>query len=248
MKKLIKKLFSKNLLIFLIDIKEFLWHQKSYSQCGEDLLVNYILRNVMKKTGNITYLDVGANHPIRISNTYFFYKKNISKGGGILIEPNPSLYKRLQKYRSKDIILNIGISPNNRREELEFFLFEHDVLNTMSKTERDEYLKIGHKMVGSIMVQTVGIGEIFDKYIGKDGVDLLNLDVEGFDLEILNSMNFTENRPKVIVVETILHRSHLEQVKNEKIINFLLSKNYFIYADTYINTIFVDKSYWITSK
>ncbi len=165
--------------------------------------------------------------------------------GGILIEPNPNLCRRLQKYRPKDTVLNIGISPNDTKSKMEFFICEHDVLSTFSENEKNEYEKMGHKIIGSIDVETIGVNEILiQNGFDKKGLDLMNLDVEGFDLEILSSMNFELCRPKVVIVETIYHRPHLEQSKNHEIIDFLLEKNYFIYADTYINTIFIDRNYW----
>lgn len=249
MKNTIRKILPKNLKEKLSDIRSFFNYEKSYSQCGEDLIVKFILRNVMGEKRNISYIDIGANHPMRLSNTYLFYKTNQPNGGGILIEPNPNLSDRLRKYRSKDKVLNIGISPNDKKEKMEFFMCEHDVLSTFSENEKNEYQKMGHKIIGSLQIDTIGINEVIQQNsIEKSGLDLMNLDVEGFDFEILNSMNFEAVRPKVIIVETIFHRSHLEQSKNQKIIDFLISKNYFIYADTYINTIFIDRNYWDTMK
>ena len=43
---------------------------KSYSQEGEDI----ILRNLFGNRKDGFYVDVGAHHPMRFSNTYFFYK------------------------------------------------------------------------------------------------------------------------------------------------------------------------------
>jgi hypothetical protein len=44
---------------------------KSYSQEGEDMILQRIFEN--QPCG--FYVDVGAHHPKRFSNTYFFYKK-----------------------------------------------------------------------------------------------------------------------------------------------------------------------------
>jgi FkbM family methyltransferase len=221
-------------------------NKKSYSQCGEDLIVKYIFRNVIKEVKDITYIDIGANHPVRLSNTYLFYKTNKNEGGGILIEPNPNLVNRLKKYRPRDKVLNVGISPTNESNVMKFYICEHDVLSTFSEEEKNEYEKMGHKIIGTADIQTVNINKIIKDY-GYDlnGLDLLNLDVEGFDLQILKVLDFNLVRPKVIVAETIFHRSHLEQSKNHELIDFLIQNDYFIYADTYINTIFVDKNYWI---
>jgi FkbM family methyltransferase len=227
------------------DLKYFFSFNKSYSQCGEDLIINYIFQHVMSKKNIISYLDIGANHPIALSNTYYFYKKNKNQGRGLLIEPNPNLVKRLKQYRPNDTVLNVGISPNEHSCKMKFYLCEHHVLSTFSEDEKKQYEKMGHKFIGAQDIQTLNINNILNEYgYVKNGLDLLSLDVEGFDFEILKVFDFSLVRPKIIVAETVLHRSHLEQSKNSELIDFLISKNYFQYADTYINTVFVDRAYW----
>lgn len=52
------------------------WNKNiSFSQCGEDLLVSYILKNIMQ-INKISYLDIGCNHPYRLNNTAY-YGKNL---------------------------------------------------------------------------------------------------------------------------------------------------------------------------
>ena len=241
--KNITKILPKTLKETLGDLKFFFSFNKSYSQCGEDLIINFIFQHVMSEKKDITYLDIGANHPITLSTTYYFYNKK--SGGGLLIEPNPNLVKRLKKYRPNDTVLNVGISPNEHSCKMKFYLCEHHVLSTFSEDEKKQYEKMGHKIIGTQDIQTLNINNILNEYgYVKNGLDLLSLDVEGFDLKILKVFDFSLVRPKIIVAETILHRPHLEQSKNSELIDFLISKNYFIYADTYINTIFVDTDYW----
>ena len=67
-----------------------------YSQNGEDLILNRFLEN--KKNG--FYIDIGAHHPIRFSNTYLFYKKGWR---GINIDAMPGSMDLFNKIRSRDI-------------------------------------------------------------------------------------------------------------------------------------------------
>jgi hypothetical protein len=55
---------------------------KSYSQEGEDM----ILRRIFEGQEKGFYVDVGAHHPRRFSNTYYFYKLGWA---GVNLEPNP---------------------------------------------------------------------------------------------------------------------------------------------------------------
>ena len=76
----------------------------------------------------------------------------------------------------------------------------------------------------------------------------MSLDVEGLDEMILKSINYEKSCPSVICVETISFSENGDGVKNKPIIEFLESKGYLLFADTYINTIFVKKDKWIRSQ
>ena len=45
----------------------------TWSQCGEDLLISNALA-ALGKSDRCSYLDIGANHPFSLSNTYKFYR------------------------------------------------------------------------------------------------------------------------------------------------------------------------------
>lgn len=95
----------------------------SHSQAREDLIIDKLL----KKTNGF-YIDIGANHPTKINNTYRFYKKGWR---GINIEPDVNNYKLFSSIRGEDVNLNCGLSDRN--EILVFYIFERDVLSTFSK-------------------------------------------------------------------------------------------------------------------
>lgn len=61
---------------------------------------------------------------------------------------------------------------------------------------------------------------------------------------ILEQIDYENNYPKVNCVETVEFTNDGTGAKNTKLISFLESKGYFIYADTYINTIFVKRKFW----
>jgi len=82
-----------------------IFYQKSYSQCGEDLIVNYIFNTM--KIAHPTYLDIGAHHPCFLSNTYLFFRQG---SRGVSIEPVPFLFSKIKRARGRDVNLNIGLS------------------------------------------------------------------------------------------------------------------------------------------
>ena len=93
----------------------------SYSQEGEDMVLSRIFSDKSKGF----YVDVGAHHPMRFSNTYSFYKRGWQ---GINIEPNPDSISMFKRYRPRDINLNCGIAWN--KGNLEYYMFDEPALNT----------------------------------------------------------------------------------------------------------------------
>lgn len=91
------------------------------------------------------------------------------------------------------------------------------------------------------------IEEIIIKYSQGRFPEFLSLDVEGLDEEILRSIDYSKTKPLVICVETITFGPKKSQVKLHSIEDFLTTQGYFKYADTYINSIFVDKDTWYNS-
>ena len=212
--------------------------KSSYSQCGEDLIVNFIFSSLQIKKP--TYLDIGAHHPAYLSNTAYFYSKGCS---GINIEPDSTLFIAFKKNRRKDINLNIGIGI--QQGTLDFYLMSSPTMNTFSKEEA-EALVLEHgmsiKQVLSVPVDT--LPNIIDEYCAGKFPDFLSLDVEGIDLKILTTIDYQRTCPKVVCVETISFSNEGRGKKDLNIINFLQEKDYILYADTYINSIFVRRSLW----
>jgi len=216
--------------------KAYLNQKISYSQCGEDLIVDFLLTWVLK-IKNPTYLDVGAHDPFNFNNTYLFYKRGAR---GVSIEPDPELFSRIAKYRPYDVNINRGVGISNVNDSKDFYIMSSRTLNTFSKTEAERMSRLENIKIDAVQkIELVHINEIVDQYFGQKNLDFLSIDVEGWDLQILKSMNFNKCRPNVICVETIIFDGGRKIEKNQSAIDFLLSKAYIIYADTSINTIFV---------
>jgi FkbM family methyltransferase len=222
------------------DLDESTYFKKSFSQTGEDLIINFIFQT--KGLSSFSYLDIGANHPYYMSNTHSFYQNG---NRGINIEPNPTLFKLLEKYRPNDINLNIGISDSTT--ELTYYFFDIPALNTFSKEEKDKYIGFGHKLIAESIVKVDTIESIINKHFNAIFPNVLFVDVEGLDFDIIKSIDFTKRSlPNVICVETLSYSNDNTGAKNLQMIEYIKSKGYFLYADTYINTIFVNEEFWKT--
>ena len=212
-------------------------YKKSYSQSGEDLIVKFIFDRL--KIQNPSYIDIGAHHPYTISNTALFY---LNGSKGINIEPDKTLFDEFLKERKKDINLNIGVS--NESIILEYFVMNEKALNTFSKEDALNSEKEGKKIIETKMIQTDKLTSIIACYANNKFPDFLSLDVEGFDEDVLKSIDFKTNFPLVICVETISFSENGLGEKNKSIIQLLQNNNYLLYADTNINSIFIRKEVW----
>lgn len=211
----------------------------SYAQCGEDLIIDFIFTDL--SIDKPSYIDIGAHHPRYINNTFLFYQKGAR---GINIEPDPILFSEFTSMRKEDINLNIGIGEKN--VEADFFIMSDPSLNTFIKTEAEERVKenknLSIKDVKKIAVKPVA--EIIRQHCDGNYPDLLSIDVEGLDEEIIRSIDFSGHAPKVMCVETLTFSTSGNGIKKLELIEFVKSKGYMAYADTFINTIFVKENLW----
>jgi FkbM family methyltransferase len=168
---------------------------------------------------------------------FLFYKE---KCYGVCVEHEPSLYDYFTKKRSRDVTLNAGVGLTDGAKS-KFYVMETKTLNTFSKEEAERYQTHENQKIESIIeIPLLSVNTIIDQYF-KECPDLISIDVEGLDYDILTSMNFEKYRPMVICVETLTYSENNTQRKLTEILEYLAKKEYCVYADTYINTIFVDQ-------
>jgi FkbM family methyltransferase len=213
----------------------------SYSQAGEDAVMAFLFNSLNLST--ISYLEIGSNHPKYCNNTYLFY---VSGGAGVCIEPDPFFFDMIKAARPRDKVLNIGVGLGDRNAEL--FIFNDRGLNTFSAAEADYRSRIGNvKVKERKVVELKTINEIIADNFTKTP-DLVCIDIEGMDLPVIKSLDFVTHRPKVICIETVRYSNDNRKEKITEIFQFLESQSYIVYADTYINTIFVDDQVYLPAR
>jgi FkbM family methyltransferase len=178
-------------------LPQYLHSSKSYSQDGEDMVLRTFYGEKRKYKG--FYVDIGAHHPFRFSNTACFYQNGWR---GINIEPIPDLIKKFKRYRKGDINLNVGIA--NQTSELIFYVFNDQALSSFDKElslSRHED-STPYKIVKELKIQTYPLSAIFDKYLPENQkIDFLSIDAEGVDFDVLKSNNWEKYVPDFILVE-----------------------------------------------
>lgn len=231
----LKKFIFPKIRQFLRNHSENVRH--SYSQSGEDLILQQLF-TILDIT-KITYLDVGAHHPTYLSNTFLFY---INGGSGVCVEPDPSLFKLFGEKRPRDTHLNCGAGTTSG--EADFFLISTSTLNTFSKEDAERHQSSNKFWItNTIKIRIETINNILEKNFEKVP-HLVSLDVEGMDYLILKNFDFNKYRPKVFCLETLSFSEDKSERKLTEIIELMHANGYITYADTYINTIFVDSAAW----
>lgn len=229
-----------------LDLSIFDDSQKSFfdknttSQSGEDSIMAYVLMMLGFLPENVTYLDLGANHARELSNTYYFYKQGAS---GVLVEANPDLIPELKLMRSRDVILNSYVSDHDD-ETVDFYILNGDGLCTADLSAVNNALSINKnlRVTKTEQVRTITIQSILNNYM-KTPPTILNIDIEGEEMNVLAKYDFDNYRPIIICVEMIPYETNLViDKKNGAITEFLNSKNYMEYAFTGVNSIFVDRA------
>ncbi|MFN8346809.1 MAG: FkbM family methyltransferase [Spirosomataceae bacterium] len=212
----------------------------NFSATGEDTIIAYLFQSV--GIARPSYLDIGAGSPIFGNNTYLFYKQG-SKG--VCVEANPILCKDLKKVRRRDVCLNYAVSTQDQ-PAVNFYVFNEKGISTLSKEEADLRERSGHfKVEKTIQIPSRTINHIIAAHF-SDFPDYLSLDIEGMDLEVLKSLDFTRFPIPAICVETVNYAENHRRTKNGAIVQYLEENGYFLYADTFINSILVNKAWYFS--
>jgi|TARA_B110000914_G_scaffold19322_1_gene14627 FkbM family methyltransferase len=187
--------------------------KKQYSKNKED---QYLKKVFGKKTNGI-YLDVGAFHPYRFSNTYLLYRKGWS---GINVDINKESIDLFNIARPQDVNLNIAIGDKNQKQ-IFYYKKKRHPMNTLNK----EFAKRFFNNKGDIKKSKI-MTRTFDYLVGKvKKIDLLDIDVEGNEYSVVKKINFNKIKFNVILIELTKFNKQTK-ASTQKIHRLLLSKNY----------------------
>jgi FkbM family methyltransferase len=171
------------------------WGFMSYSQEGEDMVLWFLCR--YQREG--FYVDVGAHHPVRLSNTCHFHCLGWR---GINIDADPNAIEAFRRARPNDVNINVGVA--GEPGELKFFRYHEPSFNTFEEELVKERAKTGFggDIAEVSRVKVLPLSQILHEHLEpRQQIDLMTVDVEGMDLEVLRSNDWEDFRPKFILVE-----------------------------------------------
>lgn len=212
MKRLVKEMLLK-MGVDLTDWRSWLYEKraasralKTYSQYGEDAcLRGFMDVRCRDRAYRGFWVDVGAHHPTRFSNTRMFSEMGWT---GINVDAMSDAMDLFRKRRPRDVNVNVGIGDASG--ELTYYLFPDHAYNTFVKARVDELAREwGRELVEGLDYQTrkvpvITLKELLDRYLPKgQKIDFLTIDAEGMDLAILKSNDWSRYRPDFVLAEVL---------------------------------------------
>jgi FkbM family methyltransferase len=204
----------------------------SYSQEGEDMVLRRIFED--KPTG--FFIDVGAHHPKRFSNTYYFYRRGWR---GINIDATPGTKRLFDKVRPRDINLETAVAE--RRRDLVFYEFTEHALNSAFPTSPVDRGLGATAFAREHLLRAEPLRDLLRRHLPPGtAVDFLSVDVEGMDLEVLRSNDWSAVRPALVLVECW-------GVQDERVVEtpeyaFMVAQGYTFCAKTFSTVFFRERN------
>lgn len=204
------------------------WSTRSWSQEGEDMVLRRIFES--RRTG--FYVDVGAHHPKRFSNTYYFYRKGWR---GINIDAMPGSMALFKKFRPRDTNLEIGIGQ--QEGQLNYYVFNEPALNSFSDelSREREVANNQYRIEKTVKVNVLPLRDVLKRHLNQSDIDFLSVDVEGLDLEVLRSNDWSHYRPRYVLAEAL--NSSLHTLDADPLAKYMSEQGYIVFAKQ-VNTVF----------
>lgn len=205
------------------------------------------------------FVQIGSNDGQQGDPIYNIVRHN-DKWSGLLVEPVPFLFKRLQhNYQEPDrfTLENVAIAPENGT--LKFYYVSEsawldlgeelpqwfDQVGSLSKEHILKHLPTGlsasrlEPYIVEADVESLRLSNLLSRNnIAK--IDLLHIDTEGFDYQILSQVDFKQYQPRVILYEHI-HLSPSDQLAAEAL---LKEQGYICCTHGNIDTLAVQRQYY----
>ena len=190
------------------------WTVLSYGQQGEDLILDTLLRRL--RVDDTTYVDVGANHPVRDSNTYRLYLRGWT---GVLIDANASFLTLYERLRPRDRAVCAAVADEVRER----------VFRVPDETRLAAFVDgSAAPAADDRVMRTRTLTSILDDLAVPRSFGLLNVDCEGSDAAVIRSLDFGRYRPALIVVEQLeLELAHLD---DDSLVDYLRGHDYELVA------------------
>ncbi len=154
------------------------------------------------------FIEAGANDGFAQSNTYYYARRH--KWRGLLIEPIPELADHCRKIRPESTVVCCALGPM-QADGSTITLHRAGLMSTVDgalgdQSRQEEHIEraVGLQpgiATGAIEVPVRMLSSIIDEHRPNEPIDLLSLDIEGFEAPALEGLDLTRHRPRFICIE-----------------------------------------------
>lgn len=154
------------------------------------------------------FVEAGANDGYAQSNTYYFEK--IKEWSGVLVEPIPQLYSKCVKERSNSVVFNCALVSQDYESDYATMLYSN-LMSLVKGAQGSDIADFEHARKGmeiqenidnvyEIKISARTLTSILDE-VNVPDIDILSLDVEGYEINVLKGLDLKKYRPKYILIE-----------------------------------------------
>lgn len=174
-----------------------------------------------------TIYDVGAN----VGDTVRIFHHIFPSAVIHAFEPNPTVFNKLKTRHghNQSIVLN-NVGVGNLEGNLTLNRHTNSGATSFKQPNAKTNPLYNSKIIDKIDVPVITLKSYVDN-LKPHSIDLLKIDVEGFEMEVLEgiSEDILEKRVKMIFIEANLVEKMLGQGLIENVIDFLRQKNFTLY-------------------
>lgn len=168
-----------------------------YSEHGEDFLLSHLFPG---KTDGF-FVEVGSIDGRRLSNTLFLEEQGWR---GLCVEAHPDYTDIIRRNRPNSIVCACAAGETDE-DDVPFYMTQRGSLSSLDCSREAEFRRrfsqhfSGYECIQ--MVQKRRLDTLFRTY-GITQIDVLSLDIEGYEVEALRGCDLLRYRPTVLIIES----------------------------------------------
>ena len=176
------------------------------------------------------FIEAGANDGLSQSNTAL-YEFDLN-WKGLLVEPNFKKYLECKRHRKNSIVENYALVSDNYKKDYIEGNFDHEgyaeslMAIVFDEGDWDDHItsRFDIKQIKEnsnvVTVPAITLNKLLEKH-NIQKIDLFSLDVEGYEISVLNGFDIEKYSPTYILIETTTYQNRIDIISN-----YMKDKNY----------------------
>jgi FkbM family methyltransferase len=191
------------------------WLRRSFFELlGSDRYSHPALYDLDRKLAELLphrggyFVEAGAYDGFIQSNTYWF--ERFRGWRGVMVEPVPHLFARARRQRRGAHVVNCALVPEGHRDSM-VTLSYGGLMSTVRGAKGGGEEELAHVTAGDmfglddvayeVTAPARTLTSVLEEAGAPADVDLLSLDVEGFEVNVLRGLDLERFRPRFLLIE-----------------------------------------------